>query len=74
VRGPSREPSVLRLLKGNPLKRPIRPEPQPPRTTELPWPSSFIVGYAADERWRIAPALHQMGLLGAIDMMPLAAY
>jgi P27 family predicted phage terminase small subunit len=72
--GPPPTPTVLRLMRGNPGKRPIRPEPQPPRTAEPPEPPSFLVGHAADEWWRVAPVLHQMGLLSQLDVAALAAY
>ena len=33
-----------------------------------------MVGYAADEWWRVAGELHRLGLLTVLDVMPLAAY
>jgi P27 family predicted phage terminase small subunit len=67
-------PTHLRLLRGNPGKRPIRPEPEPQRESECPDPPPFVRGYAADEYWRVAPELHRLGLLTVVDLMPLAAY
>jgi phage terminase small subunit len=32
------------------------------------------VGYAADEWWRVVPHLRLVGILSAIDTIPLAAY
>ncbi len=72
--GPPPTPLHLRLLKGNPGKRPIRPEPEPPRAEACPEPPPFVIGYAADEWHRIAPELYALKLLTVVDLMPLAAY
>jgi P27 family predicted phage terminase small subunit len=72
--GPPPVPTNLRILRGNPSKRPIRPEPQPPRTAEPPEPPSFLTGVAADEWWRAAPTLHRLGLLTVLDVAAFAAY
>nr|WP_248114323.1 phage terminase small subunit P27 family [Bradyrhizobium sp. 2S1]MCK7667582.1 phage terminase small subunit P27 family [Bradyrhizobium sp. 2S1] len=67
-------PFALRVLRGNPGKRPLRSEPQPTRPPTCPEPPQFIVGYAADEWRRVAPELHALGLLTRIDVPALAAY
>lgn len=67
-------PFVLRALRGNPGKRPMKPEPQPEIAADIPDPPSFITGYAADEWWRTAPELHRLGLLTRVDIPALAAY
>jgi P27 family predicted phage terminase small subunit len=72
--GPPPIPLQLRLLRGNPSKRPIRKEPQPARAPQCPDPPTFLDGYAADEWWRVAPELHRLGLLTTLDVAPLAAY
>jgi P27 family predicted phage terminase small subunit len=72
--GPPPTPLHLRLLRGNPSKTAIRAEPEPAREPICPDPPTFIVGYAADEWWRVAPELHRLGLLRVTDTMPLAAY
>jgi P27 family predicted phage terminase small subunit len=72
--GPPPTPLRLRLLKGNPGKRPLRPEPEPSREPACPEPPPFVVGYAADEYWRVAPELHRLGLLTTIDLVPACAY
>ena len=64
----------LRLLRGNPGKRPLRPEPQPARPAQCPEPPPFVTGYAADEWRRVAPELHRLELLTVIDIAALAAY
>jgi P27 family predicted phage terminase small subunit len=67
-------PFPLKVLRGNPGRRPMRREPEPAREPECPSPPRFITGYAADERHRAAPELHRLGLLTVLDVMPLAAY
>ena len=72
--GPPPTPLHLRLLKGNPGKRAIRPEVEPEREPTCPEPPPFLQGYAADEWWRVAEDLHRLRLLTLVDTMPLAAY
>ena len=67
-------PFPLKALRGNPGKRPMRPEPQPEIAADVPEPPAFITGYAADEWWKTAPELHRLGLLTRIDVPALAAY
>jgi P27 family predicted phage terminase small subunit len=67
-------PFPLKVLRGNPGKRPMKPEPQPEIAVDVPEPPPFITGYAADEWWRTAPELHRLGLLTRIDVPALAAY
>ena len=69
-----RIPTHLKLLRGNPGKRAIPPEPEPPVPTAVPEPPSFVQGYAADEWWRVGPELYHLKLLTALDVMPFAAY
>ncbi|OKO68072.1 hypothetical protein AC629_42360 [Bradyrhizobium sp. NAS80.1] len=72
--GPPPIPLQLRILRGNPSKRPLRPEPQPAVDPQCPEPPPFVTGYAADEWWRVGPELHRLGLLTAVDIAVLAAY
>ena len=67
-------PTHLRLLRGNPSKRPVRAEPEPPIPEKLPEPPSFLCQDGADEWWRVVPELHALGLLTVLDTMTLAAY
>src|SRR5262245_58233048 len=72
--GPAPRPIALRILRGNPGKRPLRrgfePEPEP----SVPDAPVFLTGYAMDEWYRVAGGLHLLGLLTPLDHMPLAAY
>jgi P27 family predicted phage terminase small subunit len=72
--GPPPTPIPLRVLRGNPGKRPFRRGLEPERPAEPPPAPSFLRGYAADEWHRVAPGLPQLRLLSQLDVMPLAAY
>jgi P27 family predicted phage terminase small subunit len=74
MRGPPPTPNVIRLLRGNPGKRPIKPEPKPEISETVPSPPRFLSGYARAEWRRVAPELHALGLLTVLDVMPFAAY
>jgi hypothetical protein len=52
-------PFALKVLRGNPGKRPMKPEPQPEQAMDVPEPPALITGYAADEWWRTAPGAHR---------------
>ncbi len=68
-------PTHLRLLQGNPGKRPIpKGEPQPAIPDKPPKPPSFLSAYAVEEWKRISVEVHALKLLTAIDVMPFAAY
>src|SRR5215470_16972467 len=72
--GPPPTPLTLRLLRGNPGRRPLRSEPEPSPLPEPPDPPVFLVGHAADEWRRVATELHMLGVLRGIDIQLLAAY
>jgi len=72
--GPPPIPIPLKLLRGNPGKKPIRTQLEPDRLPEAPDAPVFLQGYAQDEWRRVAPSLHVLGLLSTLDVMPLAAY
>jgi P27 family predicted phage terminase small subunit len=72
--GPRPTPTHLRLLRGNPGKRPIRNEPQPAIPENMPSPPSFLGAYAQDEWWTTGVELYRLGLLTVIDVQPFAAY
>ena len=73
MRGPKPTPTALRLLRGNPGKRPLNAqEPQPLAAT--PDCPEHLDAAAALEWVRIVPELETLGLLTLIDRAALAAY
>lgn len=74
VKGNPPVPFELKVLRGNPGKRPLRRGPEFEVPDDVPEPPAFMKGYACDEWWRIAPGLYRIGLLTAVDIAPLAAY
>lgn len=72
--GPPPEHPHLRLLKGNPGKRRVRVPPEPARAEECPPAPRHLRGYAR-EAWReLAPELHRLNLLTALDLGPFSVY
>jgi P27 family predicted phage terminase small subunit len=69
-----RIPTHLKLIRGNPGKRPIPAEPEPEIPESMPEPPPFLASYARDEWWSTGPHLVRLGLLTAVDLMPFAAY
>jgi P27 family predicted phage terminase small subunit len=67
-------PLKLKLLRGNPGCRPIKPEPQPQSAPKCPEPPAHLSEYARHEWNRIAPELHRLGLLTILDETCFAAY
>ena len=73
--GPQPVPSEIKRLKGNPGHRPISDdEPKPLVTPGVPEPPDWLEAYAKDEWGVVAPELHRMGLLTAVDLTAFAAY
>jgi P27 family predicted phage terminase small subunit len=66
--GPPPEHPHLRLLKGNPGKRPVRKPLQPARTEQCPEPPKHLTGHARDA------SLHKLSLLAILDIGPFSAY
>jgi P27 family predicted phage terminase small subunit len=67
------KPTHLKLVTGNPGKRPLNTaEPKPAR--KLPTPPTFLSAEAKVEWRRVAGELFRLGLLTGIDRAPLAAY
>jgi len=69
-----RIPTHLRLLKGNPSKRPIPAEPEPDVPENMPEPPAFLAPYARDEWWEVGPHLLRLRLLRGVDLTCFAAY
>jgi P27 family predicted phage terminase small subunit len=73
MRGRKPKPTTLKLLEGNPGKRPLNHhEPQP--ASDKPTCPSHLSGEARKEWNRISKDLHQAGLLTRIDKTALAIY
>jgi P27 family predicted phage terminase small subunit len=72
ARGKKAKPTALRILQGNPSKRPLpQGEPQPDPSMPV-MPEGLSV--PAQEEWlRLSPLLHNMGVLTSADGAALAA-
>ena len=74
-RGPAPKPTKLKLLEGNPSRRPLNAsEPEPELLDGAPEPPEMLLPEAAAEWRRVAPELCRIGLLSVLDLVPLAAY
>jgi P27 family predicted phage terminase small subunit len=74
MRGRKPLPTHLKLIRGNPGRRPIPDEPSPSKPPECPEPPSTLDAYAAEE-WRlVAGELWAMGIYTRCDKGALEAY
>lgn len=72
--GPRPKPTQLKVVAGNPGKRPLnKDEPQPPQETDLR-PPSHLNKEARKEWKRLAPLLSEARILSKIDRDALALY
>jgi P27 family predicted phage terminase small subunit len=68
-------PTNLRLLRGNPGRRPLpKNEVKPERPSTIPEPPDWLDDYAVEEWRRVAPGLWRTGLLTEPDVGVLSAY
>jgi P27 family predicted phage terminase small subunit len=68
-------PTSLKQLRGNPGRRPIGDEAGVPSGSEkVPRPPDYLTGEARREWFRVAPLLHEAGLLSKLDTTALAGY
>src|SRR5688572_4754536 len=73
MRGRKPKPSHLKLLEGNPGRRPSNPnEPQPPPA--MPTCPAHLCPSAKAEWKRLARQLHVLGILTMLDRSVLAGY
>jgi P27 family predicted phage terminase small subunit len=68
------KPSYLKLVTGNPGKRPINKNEPKPSREKLPSAPAELYEDAKIEWRRIARELHRLGLLTTLDRAALAAY
>src|SRR4051812_32068274 len=62
----------LKILSGNPGKRPVNSPPRPAGAD--PAPPDWLQGEARAEWGRVASELHKLGLLTVLDVSVLAVY
>jgi P27 family predicted phage terminase small subunit len=73
TRGRKPKPSHLKLVTGNPGRRPLNEqEPRPPK--KLPDPPAHLSAAALEEWQRVAPMLNTLGVLTLADRGVLATY
>ncbi len=72
-RGPAPKPTHLKVLAGNPGKRPINEDEPKPKPIAPKCPS-WLDKEAKKEWKRVAPELERLGLLTQVDGAALAAY
>jgi P27 family predicted phage terminase small subunit len=72
-RGPRKEPTILKIAKGNPGKRPLNEsEPKPPSDAILP--PDWVTGVSL-EKWNdVVPKLTGMGVMTNADIDTIARY
>jgi P27 family predicted phage terminase small subunit len=76
ARGPAPKPSNLRVMQGNPSRRPLnRREPQPSKPKALPVPAILRADKRAYQIWKeVSPELRHCGLLTALDPYVFALF
>ena len=75
MRGRPPKPTRLRLLEGNPGKRPINEnEPRPRQRQRIPSPPAGLGEEGAKEWRRLGPELVRLGLLTNLDITAFHAY
>ena len=67
-------PTKLRIARGNPQKRPIRPEPEPAQLEQPPEPPAILNAAGAAEWRRLAPELIRLGVLTVVDLPMFTAF
>lgn len=71
--GPKPKPTAIKIIEGNPGKRPL-PENELKPKNDMPACPSFVKGAARREWQRLAPEIFQLGLLTRLDRAALSAY
>jgi len=73
MKGRKPKPTLLKMLDGNPGKRPLNPR-EPIALQGLPLPPDWLDAEAKAEWERVIPDLAEMGVLSRADRPALAAY
>ena len=73
MRGRKPKPSHLKLVRGNPGRRPLN-EREPVPSSKLPSPPAFLSDEAKVEWGRVSEELYRIGILSCIDRAALGAY
>lgn len=74
AKGPKPKPTKLKLVQGNPGKRPISENEPKPEVVNSPKAPRWLGGIAAAEWRRMVPLLEKLGLLTTIDLQMFASY
>lgn len=74
LRGPAPKPNVVKMLMGNPGKRPLNLDEGIIPDTEIPGAPEWLNKDARLEWRRIGPELERLGLISKIDRSALALY
>ncbi len=73
MRGAKPKPTVLKLITGNPGRRPLnKGEPQP--AIAIPEPPKLLEGEALREWHRLTPVMAELGLISELDRALVTAY
>jgi P27 family predicted phage terminase small subunit len=73
MRGPAPTPTALKILRGNPGRRPINPD-EPKPAVCLPDPPADLQGAALTEWLDMGPELEALGLITKIDVRAFETY
>ena len=73
MRGRKPKPTAIKILEGNPGKRPLN-DNEPVPTGEIPECPTWLLPAAKKEWERVAPILQELGLLTSVDVKVFAAY
>lgn len=73
-RGPLPKPPALKVLEGNPGKRPLNLSDGVNPRIEIPTPPKHLGREARKEWKRITPILEELGLISGLDRVALALY
>ncbi|NBW18970.1 MAG: phage terminase small subunit P27 family [Caulobacteraceae bacterium] len=72
-RGPRKEPTIIKIAKGNPGKRPLnKNEPKPPSDDITP--PEWVTGVAREKWENVVPKLIGMGVMTNADVDTIARY